>query len=290
MGSQDSVEEGEESDRTFLSRLKSSFYGFILNKFPGFKGFIRREVFQSNTFCFNGIHIMNNLVSLDDCTVQQMMVQRSEIRAFALDDKDLLKNVLKSQHTRVPVYRDNLDNIVGFVHVRDVMRKGSGDFNVREVIHNVMYVPHSMKAVSLFVKMQTSRVHMAIVLDEYGSTDGLVTMEDIVEQIVGNIEYENDENSVPDIINISSDKIEVNARVLVRTLEQTLGIVLRDPSSEEEYDTIGGLIFSMVGRVPVVDEVFNHKSGAVFCIKEVDNRCIYRVVVDLSGVSRNSSC
>ncbi|ABD43748.1 hemolysin family protein [Anaplasma phagocytophilum] len=283
-------EEDEGSNLTFFNRWKARLYSFIFNNFPGFKDFAKDAVFRRNIFGFNCFNIMGNLVSFDDCSLQEIMVQRSEIRAFAIDDSDLVNSVLKSQHTRVPVYKDNLDNIVGFIHIRDILMKGGSDFNVKDVIRDVIYVPHSMKAVSLFVKMQSSRVHMAIVLDEYGSTDGLVTMEDIIEPIVGDIEYENDETAIPDIVNISDNTIEVNARVLVRTLERTLGVVLRDSSAEEDYDTVGGLIFAMVGRVPVVDEVFQHKSGAVFTIKEADNRCIYRVIIDLSGVNRNTAC
>ena len=287
MGARVSTEE-DDVDRTSFSKLKTKVYLFIFNKFPGFKNFAKKEIFEKNALGFNCSHIMNNLVHLDDSSVSEIMVQRSEIRAFCVDDGDLLNNVIKSQHTRVPVYKDNLDNIIGFVHIRDVLLKGSACFDIRGIIRDVMYVPHSMRAVSLFIKMQTSRIHMAIVLDEYGSTDGLVTMEDIIEQIVGNIEYEQDASSVSDIVNVSSDKIEVNARVLVRTLEQNLGIVLRDAEEDDEYDTVGGLIFAMVGRVPVVDEVFHHKSGAVFSIKEADNRCIYRVMVDLSGMGHHS--
>ncbi|MFV9881335.1 MAG: hemolysin family protein [Anaplasma ovis] len=279
-------EDGVGGDIPTLDSMRFFFYSFILNKLPGFKEFAKNRIMAENVLHFGSSHIMNNLVRLDECSVKDIMVQRSEILALGIDDGDLLAKVLRSQHTRVPVYKDNIDNIVGFIHIKDITSKEGLDFNVKSIIHNVMYVPHSMKAVNLFVKMQSSRVHMAIVLDEYGSTDGLVTMADIIEEIVGDIEDEHDVPSIPDIVNISNDKIEVNARVLVRTLEQSLGISLKD-SEEEEYVTVGGLILAMVGRVPVVDEVFNHKSGASFLVKEVDNRCIYRVVIDLSKVPRN---
>ncbi|AAV87096.1 hypothetical protein AM1303 [Anaplasma marginale str. St. Maries] len=279
-------EDGVGGDSPTQGGMRSFFYSFILEKLPGFKDFVKNRIMVENVLHFGSSHIMNNLVRLDECSVKDIMVQRSEILALGIDDSDLLAKVLRSQHTRVPVYKDNIDNIVGFIHIKDITSKEGLDFNVKSIIHNVMYVPHSMKAVNLFVKMQSSRVHMAIVLDEYGSTDGLVTMADIIEEIVGDIEDEHDVPSIPDIVNISNDKIEVNARVLVRTLEQSLGISLKD-SEEEEYVTVGGLILAMVGRVPVVDEVFNHKSGASFLIKEVDNRCIYRVVIDLSKVLRN---
>ena len=282
-------EEDEESDSWMKCGFLECFYSFLLRKLPGFSDFIRRKVFKDNHFGFNGCHIMNNLINLDDCSVQEIMVQRSEIRAFCLDDQDIVSLVRQSQHTRVPIYRENLDNIIGFIHIKDILLSGAEVFDVKDIIHEVIYVPHSMKAISLFIKMQASRVHMAIVLDEYGSTDGLVTMEDVVEQIVGDIEYENDASSIPDIVNLSTGRIEVNARVLVKNLEQTIGVTLRDPSDEEEYDTVGGLIFSMVGRVPVVDEVFNHKSGVVFVIKEADNRCIYKVVIDLSQATQKAS-
>ncbi|WP_169192820.1 hemolysin family protein [Anaplasma platys] len=281
--------EDEDSERAMFCGFRSRFYSFLFNHLPGFADFLRRKIFKENHFGFNGCHIMNNLINLDDCSVQEIMVQRSEIRAFCLEDKELINFVRQSRHTRVPIYRDNLDNIIGFIHIKDILLKSDAVFDVKDIIHEVMYVPHSMKAISLFIKMQASRVHMAIVLDEYGSTDGLITMEDIVEQIVGDIEYEHDASSIPDIVNLSPDRMEVNARVLVKNLEQTLGITLREANDEEEYDTVGGLIFSMVGRVPVVDEVFHHKSGVVFSIKEADNRCIYKVVIDLSPATQKAS-
>lgn len=283
------AEDDEDSNSSWFRVLRSRFYSFLFRRLPGFPEFIRRKVFQDNHYGFNGCHIMNNLISLDDCSVQEIMVQRSEIRALCHDDRELINLVRKSGHTRVPIYRDNLDNIIGFIHIKDILLKSDGVFDVKDIIHDVVYVPHSMKAISLFIKMQASRVHMAIVLDEYGSTDGLVTMEDIVEQIVGDIEYEQDAASIPDIVNLSSERMEVNARLLVKNLEQTIGISLRDVEDGEEYDTVGGLIFSMVGRVPVVDEVFHHKSGVVFTIKEADNRCIYKVVIDLSQVRQKTS-
>ncbi|MCU7611192.1 hemolysin family protein [Anaplasma capra] len=285
MGSKIS-EESEGGIIPMLSSVRSYFYSFILGKLPGFKEFVRNEIMVGSILHFDGSNIMSNVIRLDECSVKDIMVQRSEILALGIDDDNLLVKVLKSQHTRVPIYKDNIDNIIGFIHIKDIMSREGLDFNVKDIIHNVMYVPHSMKAANLFIKMQSSRVHMAIVLDEYGSTDGLVTMADIIEEIVGDIEDEHDVPSIPDIVNISNNKIEVNARVLVRTLEQSLRIALRD-SEEEEYVTVGGLILAMVGRVPIVDEVFHHKSGASFLIKEVDSRCIYRVVIDLSNVPRN---
>ncbi|MGN7678416.1 MAG: hemolysin family protein [Anaplasma sp.] len=285
MGSRVS-EDGEDSGGSPLGGLKRFFYSLLLKLLPGFEQFVKSKIVAESVLHFDGSHIMSNLMRLDGCSVKEVMVQRSEIFSLGIDDSDLLNKVLKSQYTRVPIYKDNVDNIIGFIHIKDITSRESGEFNVKSIIHNVMYVPHSMKAVNLFVKMQSSRVHMAVVLDEYGSTDGLVTMADIIEEIVGDIEDEHDVPSIPDIVDISNDKIEVNARVLVRTLEQSLGITLRD-SEEEEYVTVGGLILSMAGRVPNVGEVLDHKSGAVFLVKEVDNRCIYRVVIDLSGVQRH---
>ncbi|MGN7661242.1 MAG: hemolysin family protein [Anaplasma sp.] len=285
MGSRVS-EDGEDSGGSPLGSLRRFFYSFLLKLCPGFEQFVKSKIVAESALHFDGSHIMGNLMRLDECSVKEVMVQRSEIFSLGIDDSNLLNKVLKSQYTRVPIYKDNVDNIIGFIHIKDITSKGSGEFNVKSIIHNVMYVPHSMKAVNLFVKMQSSRVHMAVVLDEYGSTDGLVTMADIIEEIVGDIEDEHDVPSIPDIVDIANDKIEVNARVLVRTLEQSLGITLRD-SEEEEYVTVGGLILSMAGRVPHVGEVLDHRSGAVFLVKEVDSRCIYRVVIDLSGVQRH---
>ncbi|MEH0830973.1 transporter associated domain-containing protein [Anaplasma bovis] len=280
--------ESRASEEGIYHRIKLAIYSFMLNKLAGFKDFIKRKVFEENLYGLEWIHIINNLIGLDECAVQDVMVQRSGIVALGMDDEDLLNKALSSNHTRIPVYKDNIDNIVGFIHIKDIILNVGSDFKVKDIIHNVMYVPHSMKVVNLFIKMQSSRVHMAVVLDEYGSTDGIVTMADIIEGIVGDLEDEHDVTTIPDIVNVSEKKIEVSARVLVRTLEQSLGIVLRDLEEEEEYVTVGGLIFAMVGRVPAVNEVFHHKSGAVFLIKEADNRCIHRVIIDLGKVKASS--
>ncbi|KJV69370.1 hemolysin family protein [Candidatus Neoehrlichia procyonis] len=268
--------------------LKNSIFSFILKKFPSFKEFTEHQLLYDSKLNLSNFHVLHNLIKFNDCAVKDIMIPRAEIYAVDINEGNLIeKIIIQGQHTRIPVYKDNLDNIIGFLHIKDLMSKFNKKFNIEDIIHNVIYVPPSMKAVNLFIKMQSSHMNVAVVLDEYGCTEGLVTMADLIEEIVGDISDEHDTSSVQEIVNISDNKIEVSARVLVETLEQSLNINLRD--CEEEYVTIGGLILSMIGRIPIVDEVFEHKSGAVFLIKEVDDRCIHKIIIDLSNIKRAKS-
>ncbi|QXK92320.1 HlyC/CorC family transporter [Neoehrlichia mikurensis] len=278
---------GDEFNGNKHRGFKNRIFSFLLRKFPSFREFAEHQLLYDNKLHLSNFHVLHNLIKFNDCAVKDIMIPRAEIYAVNISEENLIeKIIIQGQHTRIPVYKDNLDNIVGFLHIKDVMSKIDQKFNVKDIIHNVIYVPPSMKAVNLFVKMQSSHMNVAVVLDEYGCTEGLVTMADLIEEIVGDISDEHDISSSQEIINISDNKIEVNARVLVETLEQSLNINLRD--CEEEYVTVGGLILSMIGRIPMVDEVFEHKSGAVFLVKEVDDRCIHKVIIDLSNVKKSS--
>ena len=277
-----------EDSVSFSESLCVKLVSFMLKKIPRLKKVIEGNLINDNK-CFNNSRMFHNLVKFNDCLVRDIMIPRTELYTIDIsdipDNKSLIDKVIKGQYTRIPAYENNLDNIIGFIHIKDIISNFDKDFNVRNIIRKVMYIPPLMKAVNLFMKMQSSHIHVAIVIDEYGGTEGLVTMADLIEEIVGNIDDEHDAPTVPSIVNISDNKVEVNARVLVKTLEETFNIDFRD-CKEDDYVTIGGLILSMIGRVPVTNEIFEHKSGAVFSIKEADDRCIYKIIIDLTKVKR----
>ncbi|CEI85184.1 hemolysin family protein [Ehrlichia minasensis] len=286
----DKLSDNSDSDDRFsLSEsLSVKLVSFMLKRIPKLKKMIENNLISDNE-CFTNSRMFYNLIKFNDCLVRDVMIPRTEIYAIDItdvpDSKNLIDKVVKGQYTRIPAYENNLDNIIGFIHIKDIISNFYNEFNARNIIREVMYIPPSMKAVNLFIKMQSSHIHVAIVIDEYGGTEGLVTMADLIEEVVGDIGDEHDVPTVPSIVNISDDKVEVNARVLVKDLEETFNIDLRD-CKEDDYVTIGGLILSMIGRVPVVNEVFEHKSGAIFSIKEVDDRCIYKIIIDLSNVKK----
>ncbi|KJV63532.1 MULTISPECIES: hemolysin family protein [Ehrlichia] len=284
------LSDNSDSEDMFSLResLSARLVSFMLKKMPKLKKIIENNLISSNE-CFTNSRMFYNLIKFNDCLARDVMIPRTEIYAINITDmsnsKHLIDKVISGQYTRVLAYENNLDNIIGFIHIKDIISNFYNDFNARNIIREVMYIPPSMKAVNLFIKMQSSHIHVAIVIDEYGGTEGLITMADLIEEIVGDIDDEHGVPAVPSIVNISDNKIEVNARVLVKNLEETFNIDFRD-CEEDDYVTIGGLILSMIGRVPVTNEVFKHKNGAVFSIKEADDRCIYKIVIDLSNVKR----
>ncbi|AHX04560.1 hemolysin family protein [Ehrlichia japonica] len=286
----DKLSDNSDSEDMFSlgESLSVRLVSFMLKKMPKLKKIIENNLISSNE-CFTNSRMFYNLIKFNDCLVRDVMIPRTEIYAINITDmsnsKHLIDKVISGQYTRVLVYENNLDNIIGFIHIKDIISNFYNDFNAGNIIREVMYIPPSMKAVNLFIKMQSSHIHVAIVIDEYGGTEGLITMADLIEEIVGDIDDEHGVPTVPSIVNISDNKIEVNARVLVKNLEETFNIDFRD-CEEDDYVTIGGLILSMIGRVPVTNEVFKHKNGAVFSIKEADDRCIYKIVIDLSDVKR----
>nr|WP_253307382.1 transporter associated domain-containing protein [Rickettsia endosymbiont of Ceutorhynchus assimilis] len=210
------------------------------------------------------------------------MTPRTEICAVDIEssEREIIKKIKNTCHTKIPIYRNNFDNVIGFFYVKDVIFNRDKNFNLRNIIQSVIFVPPSMKTTNLFVRMKSSKSYLAIVLDEYGGTDGLISMTDLIEELIPNIDSENEINSEYTITELSQNKFEVSARVLIKDIEEDLKIELRDP--EEDYVTLGGLILSIAGKVPSVDEVIKYKNGMKFIIKDANERYINKIVLDLS--------
>jgi CBS domain containing-hemolysin-like protein len=251
------------------------------------------------------------LLQFGGMRVDAVMVPRADI--IALDEAAPLSELLRvfrdAGVSRIPVFRETLDDPSGMVHIKDLMRfltdgstltaggapsrdasadtkeavatKAGFDLGRADLTRSiaaakirrpVLYVPPSMPAMNLLIRMQSTRIHMALVVDEYGGTDGLVTIEDLVEQIVGDIE---DEHDVAEAANIMSDPkvgLIAQARTPVRELEEKLGITLLKPEEEEDIDTLGGLVFALVGRVPARGELVRHAAGIEFEVLDADPR------------------
>lgn len=227
--------------------------------------------------------MLHNVLSFADIRVHDIMVQRTDIAAIP-DDIDLpglKRHIMEQRHTRIPVYSETLDHLQGFIHVKDLipMLAGEMPFDIHRVLRNLLFVPPSMRIIDLLVKMRQASSHMAVVIDEYGGTDGLVTMEDLFEEIVGDIHDEHDEDEEQDnqIHRVSEGVYEVSGRILIETLEKELGLNLVTEEKEDEFDTLAGLIFFQLGRVPAKGEMVPHVSGIRFEILEVDPRRIRKV-------------
>lgn len=227
--------------------------------------------------------LVHNLLGFGEVKVSEAMTSRTEIVAVPDDItlNKLQKLILKEEHTRMPVYHENLDNILGFIHIKDLIPYlgSSKIFNIEDIIRKALFVPPSMRVLDLLVKMRSQRVHLALVMDEYGGTDGLVTMEDLMEELVGEIKDEHDDVEEAEIIAINEKTLEASALLEIETLEERLNTSFTNEENEDDYETLGGLIFSLFGRVPLKGEKISHHSGIEFEILEATPRRVKRVLI-----------
>lgn len=231
-----------------------------------------------------------NVIEYAALRVDDVMVPRADIVAVNADISyaDLVRVFADGSHSRMPVYRETLDEVVGMVHVKDALKVIADGveteaFKIESIQRPVLFVPPSMKVIDLLAKMRVARTHMALVVDEYGGTDGLVTVEDIVEEIVGEIEDEHDTIEEPYLTALEGGGYDADARIEIDELEDELGIDLLPEEDEEDVDTLGGLVFSLAGSVPEIGEVVTHDSGYRFEVVDADPRRIYKVRIHVPG-------
>jgi magnesium and cobalt transporter len=221
--------------------------------------------------------IIHNVLSFGDTKVSAIMVPRTDIVAveYNISLEELKEIIISKEHTRMPVYNQSLDNVVGFIHVKDLIPVLTGDkpFVMENIIRKIPIISPSMKVTELLAQMRSTRVHIALVLDEYGGTDGLVTIEDVVEEIVGEIQDEHDNEEAEYIIS-EDGTIEASARLDIDTLEDLLNIKIE---SDESFETVGGLVLSLSAHIPSVGEVLNHPCGITLEIMEADQRRIKKL-------------
>ncbi len=275
-----------------------------------------QELLPAETLEKNGAHLaedrkslqmLGRLVAFSGRTVEDVLVPRSDIVAVPAEAPlaDLLEVFTSALHSRLPVYDETLDDVIGMVHIKDLLQHlkqharphATGDavatrpdlvlpgavlampVGSSPLLRPVLYVPGSMPAADLLLKMQSTRIHMAIVIDEYGGTEGLATIEDVIEEIVGEIADEHDAGeSDQEMVAVPGGYV-VSARLEVQELERRLGVDLLPDDLDEEVDTVGGLLFTRLGRVPVKGEVVKHDSGIEFEILDADPRRIKKVRV-----------
>ena len=227
-------------------------------------------------------NMLNNVIGFGESRVEDCMVPRADIVGLELDTdvKDILKIFSESNHSRIPVYKETLDNPIGMLHMKDLISvfsdKNFDDIDIEKFLREILFVPPSMKSRDLLVRMQTSRIHMALVIDEYGGTDGLVTIEDLIEEIIGEIEDELFEEDL-DRIKIYDNYIDTSARASIEEINDIVGKSLFTDDIDEEINTIGGLVFVLAGRVPQRGELINHPLGFEIEITDADSRRIKKV-------------
>jgi CBS domain containing-hemolysin-like protein len=230
--------------------------------------------------------LIANVLAVRDRTVRDVMVPRADI--VAVEEKtplaDLMSLMGRVNHSRIPVFRETLDDIVGMVHIKDVVdfegrRDAADPVPLAGLMRTVLFVAPSLRVLDLLLRMRGSRTHMALVVDEYGGIDGLVTIEDLVEEIVGEIEDEHDKAQLPHLVRLPDGSFEADARATLEEVEKRFGAKLVDKEQEDEIDTLGGLVFTLIGRVPSRGELIRHPSGLEFEVIEADPRRIRRLRV-----------
>ena len=232
--------------------------------------------------------MLANLLKFGELRVDDVMVPRADIVAVEETTPlcDLVRAFREAQHSRLPLYRETLDDPVGLIHIKDVLALVEigpdgllrwPDVPITKIKRDLLFVPPSMPARELLLKMQSTHMHLALVIDEYGGTDGLVSIEDLVEEIVGDIDDEHDVDEAPRLRPLANGAYDADGRLDLEDFKEETGIALAPTDPDEEVDTLGGLAVSLLGRVPQRGEIVPYPGGYEFEVLEADPRRVKRL-------------
>ena len=221
--------------------------------------------------------MIRGIVELKDTTVKEIMVPRTDtvfLSATATKD-ELLACISESEHSRFPVYKDTVDQVIGILHVKDVLKALVTDkpFNIHELVRKPFFVPVSKHIDDLLRELRRKKVHIAVVVDEYGGISGIVSMEDIIEEIIGDIQDEFD-NETEDVVELGKGIWLCDARVNLEFLSEETGLQL----PIDDFDTLGGFVFDLFGKIPIKNEKINYKDYD-FIVHEMDGHKINSIKV-----------
>lgn len=244
---------------------------------------IENSINTKDSFDNHESTLLRNILNLKDLTAESLMVPRADIVSIDLteDVDSVMAQICSANHSRLPVHNGSMDVIQGMIHIKDLMPHlltGSNP-DLKELMRPVLFVSPSIWVMDLLHEMRLKRRHLALVVDEFGGVDGLITIEDLVEEIVGEIEDEHDEMEMPRFELIDDDTAISDARLELEDLEKLVGPLV-DDAEREEIDTVAGLVFSLAGRVPVRGEVIRHPCGLEFEVLEGDPRRITLLKID----------
>ena len=234
------------------------------------------------------MEMIENVLELSDRTAEQIMTPRTDLFSVSADIEltDLVQRIYEAGHSRIPVYEGNVDNIIGLIYAKDLLGeigKDTNEFQINEKLRQAFFVPESKPLRDLLHDFQAQKLHIAVVLDEYGGTAGVVTIEDILEELVGEIVDEYEEMPAESVKQIDENTIEVDARVHIEDLNEDFALGLPE---DEDYDTIGGFVFSHLGYIPKTDDVFEYED-VKFTITLAEARRIKRIkmIIPLPGMN-----
>jgi CBS domain containing-hemolysin-like protein len=232
--------------------------------------------------------MLANLLKFGELRVEDVMVPRADI--VAIEEKtpicELVAQFREAQHSRLPIYRETLDDPIGLVHIKDVLALAElgpdglmrwPDVSISKIKRDLLFAPPSMPTLELLLKMQTTHSHLALVIDEYGGTDGLVSIEDLIEEIVGDIDDEHDVEEGPQLRALPGGVYDADARCDLEDFKNETGIELKPGDPDEEVDTLGGLVVSILGRLPQRGEIVPYNHEYEFEVLEADPRRVKRL-------------
>ena len=221
--------------------------------------------------------MIRGVVELSDTTVKEVMVPRTDtvFLSAGASREEILACICESEHSRFPVYQDTVDNVIGILHVKDVLRAlvSKNNFDIKELVRKPFFVPVSKHIDDLLRELKHKKIHIAIVVDEYGGVSGIVSMEDIIEEIIGDIQDEFDEET-DDVVKLGEGMWLCDARVNLEFLSEEINLDL----PVEDFDTLGGFVFDLFGKIPVKNEKIEYK-GCDLIIHEMDGHKINSIKI-----------
>jgi len=260
--------------KRIINRIKKHFINSDKNSFDA------EKYEQLDTPRKDMIH---GVVMLSELNAKDIMIPRVDLVAIDVetDLKSLVKTIIEAAHSRIPVYEGTIDNIIGILHVKDLIKliPLSGKmkkFNMRKLIHEPFFVPETMSIDELLLEFKTKKLHLAVAVDEYGGLGGIVSLEDILEVIVGDINDEFDTEEIPEFQKIGPNSYDVDSRMLISDFNEQLKVEI----PTDDFDTIGGFVFDLFGRVPERDESIKYENMS-FKIKELSGIKIVRITATI---------
>jgi magnesium and cobalt transporter len=220
--------------------------------------------------------ILENILTINKLKAYDIMVPRADIICASHNASfdDLIKIINAESHSRIPIYRKDLDDVLGMIHIKDLIKLTSkemqNNFDLKSLLKEVLFIPPSMPVLNILLKMQSTKLHMALVIDEHGGTDGLVTIEDLVEEIVGEIQDEHDNEEITEFKKINDTTFIADAKMELSEFQKKTGIIFNSVT----IDTLGGYVFSMINRVPQKGEIIKSDPAYTFEILDADPRKI----------------
>ena len=272
----------------FINKLKFFLKKKTNNKLQiNIENLLNKRLKQKKPLKINEEKIISNVFQLPEKLINDIMIPRTDIISVDtnVNINKLVQIIGRTSHSRYPVFDKSRDNIIGMIHIKDVIScwKNKKIRNIKKLVRQILFTPDSINILDLLLKMRTSHIHMAIIVDEHGGVDGLVTIEDLVEEIVGEIKDEHEaqkenKNNIKGEIK-DDGSIKISARMLIEDFEKKYGNIFSDKKDISDIDTMGGLVFHIFGRIPLKGEVIKHSNVCEFEILDADSRRIRTILV-----------